>query len=328
MAAESKSDDELSGHARRWLRRVKGKKAESTYNVRRSDVRQWEQWLADGDRGSVEDADALTIEDYLLELADAGYAPETIRGRYDSLTLFYRALSGKFGVIDESPFTYLERDDFGRVMNGTKKKRVTKDEVTYVTPEQVELLAEHVPNPALRNELLIRLMFQTGLRQSEVVSIELDDVDRDERAIKIHAEKTHHNRTVFYHGSLDFLLEQWVNGYRESYCYAKESPYLFLSMRAEKLDKETPNKIIKQAAENAGIQSVMWIDPRGRKRHKITSHAVRHGFGVQGLKSGLNVREIQKIMGHKNLDMTMTYLDLIDDDVRDAYRGKFTPTGD
>jgi len=320
------TEDDLSDHATRWLRRVKGKKADKTYEVRRSDIKLFEEWLEDNDMGPVEDVDALTVEDYLLELADDGYAPETIRGRYDSLTLFYRALAGKFEVIDESPFEDLERDEFDSIIQGTKKKRVTKDEVTYATPEQIEELCEHVPDPALRNELLIRLSYQTGLRQSETVAIELDDIDREERSIKIHAEKTHENRTVFYHESLDFLLNQYIDGgYRSSSMYANESPYLFVSMRAGQLERTKPNKIVKQAAKNAGIQEVMWTDPQGRDRHKITSHTIRHSFGVQAVKSGMNVREIQKTMGHKNLDMTMTYVDITSNDVRDSYRDNFTP---
>jgi integrase/recombinase XerD len=286
----------------------------------------FEQWLDENDHGPVEDVDALTIEDFFLHLSNEGYAPETIRVRYDTLTLFYRALAGKFGVIDESPFVHLDRDEFDSIMQGTKKKRVTKDEVTYVTPEQIEELCDHAPNPALRNELLIRLSYQTGLRQSETVAIELDDIDRDERRIRINSQKTHENRDVFYHESLDFLMDQYIDGgYRSSSMYAKESPYLFVSSRAGRLEKTKPNKIIKKAAKNAGIQSVLWTDPQGRNRHKLTSHAVRHGFGVQAVKTGMNVREIQKTMGHKNLDMTMTYLDITSTDVRDAYRDNFTP---
>ncbi|PSP69869.1 hypothetical protein BRC80_10170 [Halobacteriales archaeon QH_9_66_26] len=67
----------------------------------------------------------------------------------------------------------------------------------------------------------------------------------------------------------------------------------------------------------------MYEDKGGGKRWKITSHALRHGHAVASLKSDIDVRTVQEHMGHSDISMTMKYLRLIDDDVREAYHGKF-----
>jgi len=80
------------------------------------------------------------------------------------------------------------------------------------------------------------------------------------------------------------------------------------------------NEIVKDAAENAGIQNVINRDALDRSRHRITAHALRHGHAVTALKSGIDVRTVQKHLGHTDIETTMEYLQLIDDDVMEAYQ--------
>lgn len=60
----------------------------------------------------------------------------------------------------------------------------------------------------------------------------------------------------------------------------------------------------------------------GRERHRITAHALCHGHGVYSLKCGNDIRTIQKHMGHQSLDITVLYLQIIDEDVKDAYQAE------
>ena len=128
-------------------------------------------------------------------------------------------------------------------------------------------------------------------------------------------------RTVFYQSSLDFLLEQWIDGgYRDSFPNATDSPYLFTGDRRPAINSDDVGVIVKEAATEAGVNEVMYEDAHGNERWKLTSHALRHGHAVEALKSGIDVRTVQKHLGHSSLDMTMRYLNLIDNDVREAYR--------
>jgi len=74
--------------------------------------------------------------------------------------------------------------------------------------------------------------------------------------------------------------------------------------------------LIKEAADEAGIQEVMYHDA-GNPRHKITAHSLRSGFAVRALTSGVDRRSVQKQLGHADVEQTMTYLKYRDSDVED-----------
>jgi len=314
---------EPSPHIETFLRRVKSRNAHQTYKSRKSDLKCFEQW-AEREGVNLIEAEPLELEPYFFYLDEEGYASGTINSRYYSLSRFYDFIADKKDLIEESPFENIERSEFSRLMDGTEKEAQTRDKITYVPPEEVEQIADNVSAPRLRNELIVRMMFQTGVREGELVDIRLEDLNRDERSIDVYEEKNQTYRTVYYQPSLDLLLDQWIDeGYRASHNRAPNSEYLFVSDYTPKLEKQRINKIVKWAAQDAGINEVMYEDKGGGKRWKITSHALRHGHAVASLKSDIDVRTVQKHMGHSDISMTMKYLRLIDDDVREAYHNKF-----
>lgn len=155
------------------------------------------------------------------------------------------------------------------------------------------------------------------------MQIRLTDIDREERSINIRADKTHLNRTVYHQPSLDFLLDQWIDIYREGYAKA-DSGYLFPTNRSEHLNDHTFNRIIQDAAEDAGVQEHLFTDHGGKEHKKVTSHTLRHTGAVQSLRNGMDVRTLQKVLGHSKLDTTERYLDIATTDIRDMTR-KYGP---
>lgn len=299
------------------LDRVEAMQAEASYNTHRTNLRQFDTWL-ETEGYDLCEMGALELEAFFLEMKNDGYAPNTIASRFESVRGLYNNLAGIFEVLDENPFEDLCRRDF--VEKNTKKH--DKAGISYVTPDEKEALCEHIPSPTLRNELVVRLLWQTGVRKSELVEIELDDLDRSDRSITVWSPKTKETRTVYYQPSLDLLLDQWLdNGYRAAFAPAEDSSYLFVTERSEQIHVDTVNeKIVKPAAEPAGIQEVLYTDKSGGKRYRVTPHALRHGHAVHALKSGIDVRTVQQHLGHADLEMTMKYLQLIDDDVKEGYR--------
>lgn len=307
----------MDEHIERYLSRVEAMKAENTYVTYSNNLRQFDSWAEDRDYEVVE-MSALELEEYFLEMNREGYAPNTIGSRFGAVRSFYKTLAGKFEVIDESPFEELQRRDY--VQKNTRKH--DESDISYVTPEEKEALCDHVPSPKLRNELIMRLLWQTGIRKSELAQIELDVLDRSGRSVIVWSNKSKEHRTVYYQPSLDLLLDQWLdNGYRAAFAPAENSSYLFVTERAKQMHADTVNEeVVKPAAEAAGIQEVLYTDKSGNKRCRITSHTLRHGHAVHALKSGIDVRTVQQHLGHADLEMTMKYLQLIDDDVKEGYR--------
>lgn len=301
----------------KYLNRVKLANAEATHETFSVNLKQFDQWV-DENGYDVRTLGPLDVEGYFLWLKSEGYAPNTIASRFESVRGLYNFLSQMLGAVEENPMRDLRRRDY---VDASTKKHDESD-IVYVTPEEMEALCEHVPSPKLRNELVLRLLWQTGVRKSELVNIELSHIDREERSIRVWSNKSKKTRTVFYQPSLDLLMDQWIDGgYRSSYTPAENSPYLFVTERSEKLSTDTINmKIVRPAADAAGIQEVMYQDQSGANRYRITPHALRHGHAVHALKSGIDLRTVQKALGHSNLDMTMKYLQLLDDDVKQGYR--------
>jgi integrase/recombinase XerD len=307
-------------HMNHFLRRVKSMKSEGTHSTRKNALQRFNEWLSETDQEPT-DVGPMEIEDFLAKLANEGYAPNSISSYLDGVRLFYKFLNRK-DIIEENPVDEVDRSNIRSLTNGTKKH--SKTEIVYVTEEEKEALVEYAPSPQLRNRLLIRLLWQTGVRAHECAGIKLDNIDRDERSIRIYSRKTDDWRSVYYMPSLDFLLDQWIDGgYRDAYGPAAESPYLFPSQRSEQVDYYTIGKIVRKAAEDADIQEIMYEDASGSPKYRVTPHAIRHGHAVHALQCGLDIRTIQKHLGHKNIDTTMKYLQILDDDVRESYHRQF-----
>lgn len=306
-----------------YLNRIEGMKAAQTFGSRRTALRRFKKWLDETDQAAT-DIDALDLEDYLATLSTEGYAPNTISTYYDGVRNFYNFLERK-GVINENPAANVNKSNLRSITSGTKKHNET--DVVYVTAEEKEQLVEHVPDPRVRNELLIRLLWQTGVRGKELSDVKVEHVDREERSIWIYSTKTDSSRTVFYQPSLDFLLDKWLDGgYRDAHGPADTSPYLFPGKECEKLQARFIRETVTEAAERAGIQEEMYEAVDGSTRHRIGSHALRHGHAVAALRAGINIRTLQKHLGHASLDTTEKYLQLLDDDVRDEYHSRFGET--
>lgn len=301
-----------------YLEEVEASKAETTYRSHLSNLRKYQSWLDEQDLTPLE-ASKRDIHRFLREQSQQ-YASGTAKNRYFVLKKFYDYWE-TWDAIEDNPFEDLEAKTYTN-SKGSKKSR--QADVVYVTPDEKEAMCEHVPSPQFKNEFIIRLLWQTGLRRGEVVILETDNIDREERAIRVWSPKVEKWRTVFYQPSLDFYMNQWLDGgLRNQYLSAKESPYLFPAERAEHHRGNYVNVTVREAAKNAGINEVMYEDSGGNKRYRITAHALRHGHAVHALKQGIDIKTVCDHMGHESIDVTEKYLQLIDDDVKEAYR-RFT----
>ena len=295
--------------------------SDSTIKRRKLDLESYEEWCQENDI-EPENAGIDEIDSFLNSLKSDGYSDSSISSAYYSLKGFYDYIDIEIFKSERIAHKDYMGDSSGS--HEERKKRTEKEEIKYITESEKDQLKAHAPDPKMKNELLIELMWQTGIRQSEAVLIELNDIDYDEREIDVFAPKTGEWRTVYYQPSLDIALEQYVNGgYRSRFTSAQESPYLFVSRKGPKMNPKSVNIMVRQAAENAGIQEVTGHDKSG-PRHKITSHAIRHGHAIQSVKDGIDISFLKEHMGHSDLSTTQIYTELVDSDVKDVYQNKFT----
>jgi len=184
----------------------------------------------------------------------------------------------------------------------------------YLEPEQVERLIAATTNP--RDALLVRIPWRSGIRVSELISIRIQDIDFDNRAIVIKVQKMRkrdgkvieRRRVVpIDHGTLDM-----VRDYLE---WRKQFPYkgdlLFPISRAR------VNQIYWKLGRKAGMKEIG--DPAVSQHRKLHPHHMRHSFAIHCIKRGMTIERLQKILGHSSPTTTSVYLQYSLKDLHEDY---------
>jgi integrase/recombinase XerD len=181
---------------------------------------------------------------------------------------------------------------------------------------------DNLPAPTLRNRVLVKLLLQSGIRASEVPTIQigsnqdwesndLGDIDRKLREIEVIDHKNDDSRVVYYQASLDDLLRLWIEAERPGVFYAEDSPYLFPTRNSTQIDQQRVNEIVKQTAENAGIQETYTKSADGRKLNSVSTHTLRHTFAMHAIKgrdddgTGADTLFVQQQLGHADISTTI-----------------------
>lgn len=302
------------------LARVGKNKSEATAEQYLPKIRDFREWL---DGKPFEEADAIDVEDWLGELdekytnaSSVGKGSAALVAAYEELNKLITAgrIDGE-GWIRETP---PQRASYTPKDSSTQKSRETREDLHWLKPEQVDDMARTTER--LRDELIIRLLFQTGMRVSELCEIRERDVNPEERSIHIRG-KGRKNRTVYYQPSLDLSMDVWQSERRPAVYYAEESEYLFPTSHSENITKYTVGEIVKTAADRADLQEVYGKNTNGHELHAVTPHVLRHSFAMAALENGWDVYTLSQALGHESTEITTsTYLHDDEAKVRDAYR--------
>lgn len=315
----------------KWAQHIHTTKAYNTYDSYFYDFLNYARWIDEKDYDiQISNINSDAVTDYMQTLTEKG--DHTKQNKYYAIKSFYNFVD-QYEDIDCDPFDNITPSDyFDWQTEGKRNKHEPDTQARYVSPEEKELLWENVPNPKTRNRLIIDLLWQCGLRQSEIVQLSVDDVKLDKRKLTVYAPKTDDTRPNWYQPNLDYQMQKWINVHRKSYTPSEKSDYLFVSHVSGKLEPDRINKIVKQSAENAGIQEVVYEDDHDSsqtglenvdgdttwKRYRFTAHKLRRGYAVQFLKNGGDIKRLCDLMGHTSIEQTQDYLDLLESDKKEA----------
>ena len=299
-----------------------GKSTESTADKYITHVRSWKDWLAENRDKTLWDANTSDLRLFAEDLIFDDMAPSTVAQRVSGISKFYQdcaKMADRFEDMPDvpaNPYDGFEKDDKKMLRGDTKKQKFLEesdgDKYPYLEPEEVKQLIKNVPPPRLRNELIIRLMFDCGFRRGELTHSKVDQVDESDNTIRIPPRKSE-GRTVGFREDTGLLLDRWLNhGGRESVTYADESEYIFPTNDSEHISGVHLNQMVKKAAKKAGIQEVSATYSNGQKQHKVTPHILRHSFAMDKLEK-VDVTTLQKLMGHTDLETTMIYVNMSDE---------------
>lgn len=322
------------------IRRVRNNKSAQTANQYLPKIRRFRKWLNYGEPTpeydayirepkSFEEADAIDIEDWLAELDDTynnassvGKADAGLLAAFDELNKLIEA--DRINAEGWNRETPADRADYTPDDKGTYKSREYHQDFNWLKPEEVDRLANHTER--LRDELIVRLLFQTGCRVSELCDIRRSSIDWDARSIEIRG-KGRKNRTVYYQSSLDLLMDVWDKDRRPAVYYADDSDYLFPTSHSEQITPQTIQEIVREAAKRADLQNTYGPTSDGATRYTVTPHVLRHSFAMAALDRGWDVYTLSRALGHADTETTTsTYLHDDEDKVRRAFaeRGVFS----
>jgi len=161
-----------------------------------------------------------------------------------------------------------------------------------VQPGRDELWERHFPGKPERDRLLLALMSYAGLRRSELLGLDWDDVDLSRRLLRVRKAKGGRERTIPIHPALSPLFAEY---------YATRVPLteqaVFVGVQGNRLHYTQLGQTFRHYVNAAGVN----------ERKRVTPHTLRHVFASELLHAGANLRQIQELLGHKHLDSTQRY---------------------
>ncbi|MFH1696590.1 MAG: site-specific tyrosine recombinase/integron integrase [Candidatus Diapherotrites archaeon] len=174
-----------------------------------------------------------------------------------------------------------------KIIEDIKIPKREKKLPTVLTKDEVKALIKATKHG--RNRLMVEMLYSSGLRVSELVKMRAEDIDLREKMGRVKGGKGGKDRTII-------LSTEWCRGIKRHLKHKKiKSDSLFSKKNGKPLSADTIQRIIRESAEKAGIQ-----------KH-VTPHSMRHSFATHLLEGGENIRKIQELLGHSNLNTTQIY---------------------
>lgn len=192
--------------------------------------------------------------------------------------------------------------------DGIKAPKLEKKLPTYLTNEEIaKLFNIRLTKPVdYRNKAILEVMYATGARISEVINLELNQIDFEECIIRV-VGKGKKERIIPLDDVAIEALDNYINNYRPFLIKNETCNYVFLNKKGEKISRQMIFKILKNLANKAGITK------------EISPHTLRHSFASNLLNNGADLRVIQELLGHENLETTEIYSHLQNKKIKDDY---------
>jgi len=268
---------------------------------------------------------------YISFLVEEDYAETTISRSFASVSKMYHHIDLHPRMDDvDNPTVGIELGRDFDISNTPSYKVHQGQDDAYVTPSksEVEKVLEHPPgtDTQLRNRLILHLFWQTALRSDELSRVRADNVDLDEREIKVRSSKLNpedhpklYRRYVWWEPNLDYLMHRWWQERDD------ESEFLLHGERGDQLNSAYLSRIVKRAAEEAGVQEPLTMDKNGNIHQYLwTAHRMRHArISYLANKTDMDLHLVRMFAGHAKLETTMTYVEPDWEETRSQYRQTF-----
>ena len=276
---------------------IKVKQAsENTVSSYLRDIRQFSAWMLQNDGTTVLNANQQNISSYLDYLHQQGKSSATASRTLASLKNFY-SYAVSTGFLEASPVT----SDI-HVERGEKKLP------QILSGREVELLLAQpsASDPkGLRDKAMLEVMYATGMRVTELIGLNVDDVNLDLGIVKCSNNKKH--RSIPLYPAALKALGLYMREVRIGMVSDPSENALFVNVGGVRMSRQGFWKILKHYQAKAGIEK------------DITPHTLRHSFAVHLLENGADLGSLQELMGHSDISSTQMYTHMINQKLKTVY---------
>jgi integrase/recombinase XerD len=263
--------------------------ADNTIAAYRNDLTQFLRYLEQQDHqySSWAEVDKDTIINYVLNLKEREYTSSTVARKVAAIKSFFHYLMAEKVIADDPTATL----DSPKV-----KKRLPKA----ISREDIERLlaatAEGKSAKSQRDHALLEMLYASGMRVTELVSLDVSDVNLASGTVRVRGKKASSKERIIPVGdrALD-ALQIYLNKGRMQLVRDPEERALFLNHRGQRLTRQGLWLIIKHYVDEVGISE------------DVTPHTLRHSFAAHKLSQGKSLQDIQKLLGHANISTTQVY---------------------
>jgi len=272
----------------------------NTVAAYRNDLRQLAIYMKPKQDGkSWDKVDRMLIQDFILDLKQRKYAETTVARKVAAIRSFFSFLESE-GMICNNPTEGLASPRVGKML----PKAISPNEVD----ELLEQPCKRSTPEARRDRAMLELLYATGMRVTELVSLDLTSVKLEpENAYVKCSGKGAKDRVIPIHEQAAEAVQEYLDEARCLLVRNKDEKALFVNRRGERLTRQGFWLILKGYARAANLQE------------DVTPHTLRHSFATHMLRGGMPLRHVQEMLGHANISTTQVYTHLTTEHVREVY---------
>lgn len=285
--------DYIAGY-RDYLTDIKHSSANTISSYLR-DIMQFQSYLEDNGLNDLRKVKPEVLKTYTVWMLGKGKSATSVTRSVASLKSFYGYMVSS-GAMKTSP------------AKGLAAAKTERKYPQILTSKEVELFLEQpqcVDAKGYRDHAMLELLYATGIRVSELISLNLEDLNL--AAGLVRCESKGKERTIpLYHTAVK-ALQEYIRDIRPQIVSDINEPALFVNMNGERMSRQGFWKIIKYYQEKAGIEK------------DITPHTLRHSFAAHLLENGADLRSIQEMLGHADISSTQIYTHVVKKQLKDVY---------
>ena len=272
--------------------------ATNTIAAYRNDLQQLVDYIRERERPGWQQVDRPTVQDFILDLKQRGYTETSVARKVAAVRSFFGFLAAE-GILPANP------------TDGLTSPRVGKSLPKAISPNEVDELLEQPARrntpEAKRDRAMLELLYATGIRVTELVSLDVSNVHLGPQPFVRCIGKGAKERTIPMHEQALEALRSYLDEARPALVRNKNELALFVNRRGERLTRQGFWLILKGYTKAANLS------------RDITPHTLRHSFATHMLHGGMPLRNVQEMLGHANISTTQIYTHLTSEHMRREY---------